>query len=151
MGGISHLVRRAVGSLDNSEPDGESLVAVVEILSGAELALWRTMPGRDQRHSIVVLRRFDDLLPAATTPERAAALLHDVGKTASSLGWFMRIVATLTGPVGGRRVRRFREYHDHEAIGARLLVGVSDARTVALVAGEATDAAAEALRHADDV
>lgn len=149
--GLGHLLRRAFGSLSNREPDDESLALVKAVLSGPEFVMWQTMPGRDQRHSIVVLRRFDGLLPAATVPERAAALLHDVGKTVSSLGWTMRVIATLAGPLGRRCSARFREYHEHEEIGARMLAAVSDERTVVLVGGLASDAVAAALRRADDV
>ena len=46
----------------------------------------------------------------------AGALLHDVGKFEADLGTFARVAATIVGPRG----RRFRMYHDHEAIGARL-------------------------------
>ena len=149
--GVGHLLRRAFGSLSNRGPDDESLAVVASVLSAGEFALWRRMPGRDQRHSIVVLRRFDEFLPAATSPERAAALLHDVGKTVSSLGWTMRVIATLAGPLGRRFSARFREYHEHEEIGARMLAAVSDERTVVLVGGLASDAVAAALRRADDV
>ena len=48
----------------------------------------------------------------------AGALLHDVGKLESGLGTLARVVATIVGP----RTARFRRYHDHERIGADLLV-----------------------------
>jgi len=105
------------------------------------------MQPRDQRHSVEVLRRFDVLAPSAQTSERAAALLHDVGKNASQLGLVTRIIATIIGPRG----KRFSLYHQHEAVGAGLLKAVSDARTVELVAGSCHDDVAAALRDADDI
>ncbi|MFM8793711.1 MAG: hypothetical protein ACKOFF_02275 [Acidimicrobiales bacterium] len=151
MSSVVHLARRAVGSISNRPPDVSSLGTVASLLNEAEFALWQSMPGRDQRHSLVVLDRFDKILPGADETERAAALLHDVGKTVSSLGWAMRVVATVAGSVGRRRVRRFREYHEHETIGARLLTGVSADRTVGLVAGTGAGPAADALRRADEI
>lgn len=75
----------------------------------------------------------------------AGALLHDVGKSASSLGTFGRVVATVVGP----RSMRLRRYHDHEAIGAEMAAGAgSDTVTVALIRG--TGPAADDLRAADD-
>ena len=105
------------------------------------------MQHRDQRHSIVVLCRFDALAPSATKPERAAALLHDVGKNISNLGFISRVVATVVGPRG----RRFTDYHDHENLGADLMRSVSDPRTVALISGIANDDVALLLQAADDI
>ncbi|MFM8553465.1 MAG: hypothetical protein ACKOBO_02465 [Acidimicrobiales bacterium] len=151
MSRIVHLVRRAVGSLSDRGPDEDGYAAAARILNDRELDLWRAMAGRDRRHSLVVLGRFDRFCPAASRAERAAALLHDVGKSVSSLGWTMRVFATIFGAFGVVPGRRFREYLDHERIGAQMLEGVSDVRTVALVAGEATDAIATALQRADDL
>lgn len=105
------------------------------------------MQGRDQRHSLEVLARFDMLLPGSTRQRRAAALLHDIGKTASGLGWTMRVVATVVGPRG----RRFALYHDHERIGSEMLRGVSDPETVSLVSGHGDERVVSILRDADDI
>ena len=76
----------------------------------------------------------------------AGALLHDVGKVEAGLGTFARVAATVVGPRG----RRFRLYHDHEAIGARLAEAAgADPVTVALIEGHGP--AAADLRAADDV
>ena len=147
MGGIGHLVRRAIGSFRNVAPSEHDRRVAVEALTEGELALWDAMDGRDRRHSLQVLARFDVLCPSATVQERAAALLHDVGKTPAGLGWSMRIVATLVGPRG----RRFAAYHSHEWVGARMLEGVSSERTRELVSGWCSDPVAEALRAADDL
>ena len=86
------------------------------------------------------------LRPDAARAEIAGALLHDVGKVEAGLGTFGRVAATVVGP----RTARFRRYHDHEAIGARLAAAAgSDPVTVALIEGQGP--AADALRAADDV
>jgi hypothetical protein len=55
-------------------------------------------------------------------------------------------MATLVGP----RTARFRQYHDHEALGASMLADAgSDPVTVELVQGRGS--AAADLRAADDV
>lgn len=144
-GRIPHLVRRALTSLDNS-PLGEESTVAVDVLTDAELAVWRAMQPRDQRHSILVLARFDALCPGATRPERAAALLHDVGKAATGLGWWGRVVATVVGA----RTKSFAAYLDHERIGAEMIGKVSDAVTVDLVRGTAVGPVADALRQADE-
>ena len=70
-----HLVRRAIGSFSNAKP--ETLSEISRFLLPAELNLWLTMAGRDQRHSIDVLKRFLVLYPDASRAQGAAALLHD--------------------------------------------------------------------------
>ena len=105
------------------------------------------MQNRDQRHSVEVLHRFEALFPHATRDERAAALLHDVGKCESALGWSGRILATIIGP----RTEAFRVYLNHEEIGKRLLSGVSSRRTLEVLQDKQTDAAAIALRNADQI
>jgi hypothetical protein len=117
------------------------------VLNIAEFAVWSDMQFRDQRHSIIVLRRFDVIALTAVTSERAAALLHDVGKNISNLGFFSRVIATVVGPRG----QRFIAYHDHERLGAELLDSISDPRTVALVGGLVDDEISLLLKEADDI
>ena len=142
-----HLVRRALSSWKNHPLSDEERNVASSWLTPDEFELWNSMQPRDCRHSIMVQQRFARVCPGATRAEHAAALLHDVGKIKSQLGWWLRIVATVVGPRGAR----FRSYHDHEKIGAELLRGVSDDRTVALIAGGVDDEVAHALRHADDI
>lgn len=143
----SHLVRRAIGSIANHPPRREGVDTARSLLLPAEFVLWDDMQNRDKRHSLVVLERFVEREPGASRAERAAALLHDVGKNASGLGWTRRVLATVTGPRG----KLFTRYHDHEAIGARMLAGVSEQRTVDLVAGTVTDRVSASLADADNV
>lgn len=129
---VGHLARRFVGSLSRRPPTAADEAWVDRLLSRRERALWGRMGSADRRHSIEVARRFVAIRPAATRPELAAALLHDVGKVESGLGPFGRVVATVVGA----RQARFRRYHDHEAIGARLAAAAgADPVTVALIEG----------------
>lgn len=143
----THLMKRALSSFSQTPPDPQDLTVVSDVLNLAEFAMWAEMQHRDQRHSIVVLRRFDALAPMAVRAERAAALLHDVGKNVSKLGFVLRVVATVVGPRG----RRFTEYHNHENLGADLMRSVSDPRTVSLIGGTAEDDVSRLLQAADDI
>jgi len=142
-----HLLRRAVSSLAQNPPTSQDIAVVSQVLNIAEFAVWSDMQYRDQRHSIVVLRRFDAMAHTADITERAAALLHDVGKNISNLGFFSRVIATLVGPHG----HKFIAYHDHERLGAELLSSISDPRTVALVGGLEDDDISLLLKEADDI
>lgn len=142
-----HLVRRAMTSFRNHPVSAGERQIAESILMPAEFLLWERMQHRDQRHSLEVLKRFDNLIPQANRDERAAALLHDVGKCESSLGWVGRILATLFGA----RTRSFRVYLQHEEIGLRLLEGAASARTVELLQDPPCDDVARAVRRADDI
>lgn len=144
---IAHLAKRALSSLLQTPPSPQDVAIVSDVLNTAEFTAWSEMQHRDQRHSIIVLNRFVALVPGAVTAERAAALLHDVGKNISGLGFFLRVIATVVGPKG----KRFTEYHNHESLGAELMRSVSDARTVALIGGTANDDVSRLLQAADDV
>jgi len=142
-----HLIKRALSSLSQAPPTPHDVAMVVEVLNTAEFDAWSEMQFRDQRHSIVVLQRFDALLPTAVKAERAAALLHDVGKNVSELGFLSRVIATIVGARG----QRFADYHNHEKLGAELMRSVSDPRTVALIGGIDDDDVALLLQAADDI
>ena len=143
-----HLVTRFFGAIVATTPNEESIVRVGSDLNAAEMELWERMPVSDRSHSLVVLDRFLSLRPEATRAERAGVLLHDVGKIRSDLGLFARTLATIVGP----RTERFKIYHDHERIGADMLLGVgSDPVTVAIVRGEGSLEVMVALRAADEV
>jgi hypothetical protein len=144
---LVHLSKRAWTSMSNAPLSGRDVEIAERVLTVDEFDMWWTMQPRDQAHSLLVLRRFVDMYPPATRVEQAAALLHDVGKNESRLGWFARVLATIVGPRGSR----FRAYHDHVEIGARMLDGVSDPRTIALIRGSVDDSAARALQRADDI
>lgn len=141
-----HLGRRFVTSLSPFPPDAADTAWAAARLTPTELELWSTLSNADRRHSIEVARRFVGRRPDAGAAEVAGALLHDVGKVEADLGTFVRVVATVVGPRG----RRFRLYHDHEAIGARLAEAAgADPVTVALIEGRGP--AAADLHAADDI
>jgi hypothetical protein len=125
-----HLLVRFVWSLRRHEPDPtEESWAESHLLPG-EVALWRRMCDLDRVHSAKVARRFVAARPEADRAEVAGALLHDVGKIASGLGTWGRVVASVVGP----RTARFRAYHDHEHLGAVLAEAAgSEPATVELI------------------
>jgi hypothetical protein len=140
-----HLVRRFRSSLSREPPPTDDERWARSWLTAGEDELWASMPVADRRHAIEVARAFLARRPAASRPEMAGALLHDVGKVPSRLGTFGRVAATIVGP----RTRRFRLYHDHEQIGANMAAQAgSEQVTVALIRG--TGPAAADLGAADD-
>jgi hypothetical protein len=111
-----HLAARFFGSLSNKPADAADVEWVRSQLLPGEWELWRQMSNQDQRHTVIVARRFSSVRPESTRAEVAGALLHDVGKLECGLGTWGRVAATVVG----RRGRRFTLYHDHEQIGADL-------------------------------
>lgn len=142
---VGHLARRFATSLSRQPPSVDDEVWARTWLTAEEVTLWVSMPNADRRHAVEVARRFLARRPQASRAELGGALLHDVGKVQSGLGTWGRVVATL---VGGR-TRRFRQYHDHEQIGANMAVhSGSDPATVDLIRGSGS--AAADLQAADD-
>ena len=74
-------------------------------LSDPEERLFAKMSRADQRHALGVARavepRLDEIVADRRSVVMAAAVLHDVGKTAAGLGTYGRSVATMSGLVGG--------------------------------------------------
>lgn len=143
MSGAAHLVRRFFGSLRPGGPPVDDVAWVGSVLSETELVLWRQMSGPDRRHSVEVARRVESSLgDEATTPVLAAALLHDVGKSASGLRTYGRVIATLSGVFGGHEMahhwsqgrgftRKVGLYLRHDELGAdQLALAGSDELTV---------------------
>jgi hypothetical protein len=105
----AHLTRRFFGSLSPGGPPRADAAWAVQHLLPAERELWSTMSDSDQRHAIRVARQAAATLGSrATRPVLAAALLHDIGKTASGLGTIGRTMATLVGLVSPGRVQAWR-------------------------------------------
>ncbi len=146
MSRIVHLVRRFAGSLRTSAPLVADEVWAESFLLDGEIALWRRLGNVDRRHSIAVARRFA-ALGSWTRDQMAAALLHDVGKSASGLSTLERVGATIFGG----RTPRWREYLDHERIGLDSCrsAGSSDG-TLAVLEGRDSEAL-RMLRRADDI
>lgn len=138
-----HLVRRFFGSLRPGGASKKDEAWVADHLTDSELKLWRKMSGADRRHAAGVARRVERALGhEATDPVLAAALLHDVGKTAAHLGTYGRVVATLSAKVAGREMavawsetqgftRRVGLYLEHPRLGGDMLeLADSDPLTV---------------------
>lgn len=146
-----HLIRRWWGTIRAQPPTRSELDWVRTNLLPQEWTLWASMDWRDQSHSYQVARRFVEPMHGESPPSRAAiaaALLHDVGKVASDLTTFERVLATI---IGGRSAR-FRAYFDHESIGLDMCRRAgSDPVTLALLAGEGDDATRRRLSRADDL
>jgi hypothetical protein len=154
---IGHLARRFAGSLSRRRPSAAERSWVRSRLTDAEWRSWEAQPAPDQRHTVMVARRFADAVPDAPRAAVAGALLHDIGKLEAGLGTFARVGATLLGAIGGARVRsgdgRIARYLDHEARGAAMLRrSGSEELTAALVGREpgAPERWRAALRRADD-
>jgi hypothetical protein len=150
----AHRVRRFAGSLVGGAPRAEDVEWAHRWLSPAEVRLFDRMAAVDRRHAIGVARAVSGRLAgvgldaaAHDDPEvrwvLAAALLHDVGKQVAGLGTYGRVVATMSGWVGGRDMaaswadtrgltRRVGLYLQYEELGGdQLAVAGSDPRVVA--------------------
>ena len=126
-----HLVHRFFTSLSRAAPPQDDEEWAESWLLPTEIELWHRLANHDRRHCVEVGRNFVERRPAATRPEVAGALLHDIGKVDVGLSIPGRVVARL---IGGRTAR-LRRYLDHERIGAELLAAKgSDPVTVDLVA-----------------
>jgi hypothetical protein len=147
MKNINHLVKRAVTSWSNTRPSAQQIDFVRVILNPQEFSLWNSMQGRDMRHSLQVYQRFMSLCPEAGRAAQRGALLHDVGKIPADLGWGLRIVATMFGPLHPR----LKRYLHHEEIGAHMLDGISEQITIEMVSGSATGIIYDALQQADNI
>jgi hypothetical protein len=142
---MAHLARRLASSLSHRPPSTDDEAWARTWLTDEEAVLWAEMPNADRRHAVEVGRRFQARRTDADRAEMSGSLLHDVGKGQSGLGTWGRVLATIVGP----RTRRFRQYHDHEQIGANMAAQVgADPATVALIRGDGP--AAADLRAADD-
>jgi putative nucleotidyltransferase with HDIG domain len=145
---IAHLTKRFVLSLVPSQVQQIERQWIQSVLSPSEFDVWNNMMVQDRRHSVMVGRRFVKYRPTATQSEIAGALLHDVGKSVARLGTVGRVIATLVGP----RTNRFRQYHDHESIGATMLRSIgSDELTISMVEGSCMGELRQALNRADDI
>ena len=133
MAGAAHLVKRFFGSILPVGPHKRDRPWIHDQLLAGELDVWNKMSAQDRRHAVGVARRVERSLGAeATRPVVAAALLHDCGKSASGLGTYGRVVATLSARVAGADqavawsettgfTRRVGVYLEHPRLGADLL------------------------------
>lgn len=141
-----HWAGRFLSSVRPGPPSRQDLDWAQEQLTDSERRLFARMSNPDRRHAIRVARRVDAAL-RTDLPDRTvvlrAALLHDIGKVASGLRTYGRVVATLSGAVGGRSyaevwqdtrgfTRRVGLYLRYPELGAEMLaVAGSDPRVIA--------------------
>ncbi len=100
-----HWLGRFVRSVRPGPPPAADVAWAEAQLTEREIKLFARMNNPDRRHAIAVARTVDAALDPGTERRQsvlAAALLHDIGKTAAGLRTYGRIVATLSGAVGGR-------------------------------------------------
>jgi hypothetical protein len=146
-----HRARRFFSSLFGGAPPAEDLAWAEGLLEPAEQKAFARMSNNDRRHSIGVARavaaHLDDVGLAEDDPGArwilTAALTHDVGKSVAGLGTYGRVVATLSGWVGGHDMaatwadtrgftRKVGLYLQYGELGADVLrLAGSDERVVA--------------------
>lgn len=149
-----HRAKRFFASLTGNAPGTEDTEWAEGWLNDREVAAFRRMPVADRRHGTAVARavvaHLDRLGLDEEDPEArwvvVAALLHDVGKSVTGLGTYGRVVATLSGWVGGHDMaaswadtrgftRKVGLYLQYQQLGADLLaMAGSDPRVVAWAA-----------------
>lgn len=149
-----HRVARFAGSLVGGAPPAEDITWAGQWLSPAEHRVFARMSGTDRRHSIRVARAVADHLDRVGLSEAdpdarwllTAALTHDVGKSVAGLGTYGRVVATLSGWVGGHDMaaswadtrgftRKVGLYLQYGEMGADVLrMSESDERVIAWAA-----------------
>jgi len=145
---VYHLGKRFLTSLVVRKLNDEEQQLVRSVLLENELGLWMKSMKVDQRHSLVVLKRFIAIMPDAGRDAQAAALLHDIGKSQLQMGILSRVAATLIGP----RTQRFSQYHRHEQLGIELLEAASCSTiTIGYLRGSGDPDVVSALAIADNI
>ena len=114
-----HLVSRFFGFLRAQPLSPSEQDVVCASLPTSLRALFFAQRREDQRHAFDVLSRVGSTEAAIVE----AALLHDVGKTASRMGAVQRSLATIAGYLGIPLRRRWATYLDHGRLGADVLEG----------------------------
>ena len=112
-----HLARRFFGYVTSSPPTAGELDTVRDQLTEDLYDIFVTMNLEDQRHAIEVANGIED------DALIEAALLHDVGKSASDVGALGRSCATIAGALSVPVSGSWRLYLDHGEIGASMLEG----------------------------
>lgn len=150
----AHRARRFFRTLVARRPSEGDTAWAESHLSDAERRLFARMSVPDRAHSIAVARSVEanlDRIGLAAGDDEArwvltAALMHDVGKTVPGLGTYGRVMATLSGAVGGDDMaplwaekrgmtRRIGLYLQYPRLGADLLgMAGSDPRVAAWAA-----------------
>ena len=120
MRSLAHLTRRFFRSLRARRPSVADQRLVADLLDPGNAAVFWAQSVPDQVHGIRVARSVLEAEPQRGDLARAA-LLHDVGKQASSVGTFGRSVATVLDALRLPMTSGMRSYRNHAAIGADML------------------------------
>lgn len=113
---MPHLVRRFFGFLRARPLTPSEQDSVSEALTAPLASMFFRQRPEDQRHALDVASRVGDRSDLVE-----AALLHDVGKSATDLGVVGRSAATLWSVTGLGMPTRWRRYLDHGRLGAAML------------------------------
>ena len=157
LGNLAHLGTRWWLAVTAGPPQQSEEEWAVAHLMPEEHLLWRQMCDQDRFHAVQVTKRFLMARPEATRAEIAGALLHDVGKIATTLGTSGRVFATIispalvpsVGPLKNLR-SRWQRYREHEEIGVEMaILAGSDEATIEMMRGVGT--AARDLKAADHI
>jgi hypothetical protein len=98
----------ALGAALGVAPAPEAIALAEQILTPAQLALFRRMSRSEQAHSLIVLQKLtaqNERDPNLLT----AALLHDVGKTLAPLRLWQRVIVVLGQTFFPRQARHWGE------------------------------------------
>jgi hypothetical protein len=142
-----HRARRFLDSFSRYVPDPSREAELLAPLSPAERDLFDRFHPHDRKHALAVAAWIRSNCPQAEPWVSRAALLHDIGKTASQAPVLLRVFATLLGWLGaesraeewsGRKgllgaVGTYLRYPD---LGAEMLAGAGSDRRVAAWAAE---------------
>jgi hypothetical protein len=126
---LRHLVKRFFGHLFASSLTPTEQERIATNLRPQLLALFYRQSIQDQRHALEVAARL-----GSADHLTEAALLHDVGKTASGLGVIQRSIVTLWTATGLPLWGTWQQYVDHGPIGAALLTSAGADQTSVLFA-----------------
>mgnify|MGYP001028419735 CR=1 FL=1 len=91
-------------------------ISITKILDEGFLSLFWQLKKEDRAHSLEVMKRVKKI--SKEKEMYKLALVHDIGKVCSDIGWFGRIFAD----IGFNRSITAKKYKDHETMGKFLLL-----------------------------
>jgi len=143
---LPHLVRRFFGHVASTSLTPAEQDEVRAALGDDRLAsLFFRQSAPDQRHAVTVATRFRAVRPGDMDGYRAA-LLHDVGKAATSVGAVGRSMATVGDALSVPMPASWHTYRDHGPVGAAALQAAgADDLTVAFARHHPESAVPESI------
>ena len=112
---VAHLIKRFFGYFAASPLTPSERAEVADLLSPELASLFFGMQHQDQRHAYQVYVR------SGGGHLAQAALLHDVGKSATRIGPFQRALATVCHALHLPKRDNWTVYLDHGRLGADML------------------------------